>query len=96
VKTTYSCYCGFVYCRYGTDKCEGDLFHYSKVEEYGQVWEQKLRDLWGQPISLNRITKILGIGSSDTLKRQVIRLGLSLARKGKKFMYASIGLFIKG
>ena len=42
---TFRCSCGMVYSRSGPDKSESDRDRIGKVITYGEVWEQKLREL---------------------------------------------------
>ncbi len=42
---TFSCNCGIVYSRSGEDKTEEDKLRIGRVITYGEVWENKLREL---------------------------------------------------
>lgn len=42
---TFRCSCGMVYSRSGPDESESDRDRIGKIITYGEVWEQKLREL---------------------------------------------------
>ena len=42
---TFTCSCGMIYSRSGEDKTEEDKLRIGRVITYGQVWEDKLREL---------------------------------------------------
>lgn len=77
---TFSCDCGFVYCRLGPDCSADDRFRYSKIESFGPIWEMALRQWWECPtISLNRMALKLGV-PNRVIKSYAIELGLPFPR----------------
>lgn len=42
---TFSCSCGFIYCRTGPDQAEEDSRRIGKIKAVGAVWPQKLKQL---------------------------------------------------
>jgi hypothetical protein len=78
---TFSCSCGFTYCRTGPDDDMRDRFLFSKVKSYGSLWETELKNLWANPqVSIDEIATILGIKHKITIQRQATRLGLPITR----------------
>lgn len=49
----FECDCGFAYQRVGPDKSEDDRFRYDSVRQHGEMWEEKLEELWND-LSLSR------------------------------------------
>ncbi|MEJ6483798.1 TnsD family Tn7-like transposition protein [Nostoc punctiforme UO1] len=81
---TFSCICGFVYCRSGPDKSAEDSFQYSKVKFYGSVWEQSLKALWeDSSLTLKQVGQHLGV-DFKTVLRQANRLQLIFPRPNTK------------
>jgi len=74
---TFRCECGFTYSRKGPDRVPQDKFERNAaVEAYGQLWKDKLVELWlKSTLSLKQIAKQLGV-SRRTLKRRAQELGL--------------------
>lgn len=73
---TFTCSCGFIYCRTGPDQTEKDARRIGKIKAVGSVWQQKLRHLveveqlglretarWLQvdPRTINRYVQLLGL-----------------------------------
>lgn len=82
----FSCECGFIYQRLGPDKSEKDKYSYSKVREYGKVWEEEFKDLWATlSFSLTAIGERLGI-SSTSVGRQAIRLEVPMNCKNTRVL----------
>lgn len=78
----FSCTCGFVYSRIGSDLLSEDRFRISRVKAFGLIWETALRNLWSDPtISFKEILRRLGF-SEPTVMMQAVRLGLSFPRLG--------------
>ena len=76
----FTCTCGFSYSRSGAESQPNDGDTFLKIIAYGEVWESKLRELWGDPaISLKEISRRLGV-ALDTINRQAKRLGLPMPR----------------
>jgi hypothetical protein len=79
---TFSCTCGFTYCRLGPDSSPEDRFRIGKMKSYGQLWEKTLKNFWENPtVSVEEIAKQLR-ADYQTVKRQALRLGLSFPRPG--------------
>jgi len=77
----FSCACGFVYARSGPDAAPEDQWRRGKVIQYGPLWEDALRESWTDAtLSINSIAQQLGVDPL-TVKRQAVRLGLSLERQ---------------
>lgn len=41
---TFTCNCGFIYSRKGPDKAFNDRYKIGRIKEFGQVWENKLKE----------------------------------------------------
>ena len=77
---TFSCTCGFVYCRFGPDQTPDDRFRIGKVKSFGLIWEATLRQLWeDHSLSLRQVAHRLGVGTY-TVKVNAFQLGLSFNR----------------
>lgn len=76
---TFTCQCGFVYCRVGPDTQPTDKFRIGKIKRYGSVWEAQFRSLWSAPdTNINQIAHEMDC-SWITIERQARRLGLTSA-----------------
>jgi len=81
---TFSCDCGFIYSRTGSDTSAEDRWKRGKIEAFGHVWEKKLGQLWAnEKLSLRAIARELGVDPL-TIKRQATRMGLSFPRPVRK------------
>jgi len=81
-RAEFQCTCGFTYRRWGTDQSEESRYSYDWVCAYGSVWDDKLRELWNETdISLNRMKKALGLGSTDAIKCHALRLNLPFQKQ---------------
>lgn len=81
---TFSCSCGFVYTRKGPDKNSSDLYKYTNILAYGEVWEKKLRELIEiKKIHLREAAKELKVDLS-TIRKYVVRLGINTDRISKE------------
>jgi len=79
---TFSCECGFVYSRMGSDTSSHDLFKVGKIKERGKIWEAALEKLWNDPtVTLMEMAKRLG-ADSQSVKYHAARLNLSYPRPG--------------
>lgn len=77
---TFSCTCGFVYSRTGSDKSLADQFRFSKIKVYGSVWEESLKNFWEDPsLTLKEISEHLGV-RVKTVLRHADRLNLTFPR----------------
>lgn len=65
---TFSCSCGFIYARKGPDQSITDRLHIGKVKQFGQVWQEKLKQLSNERLSIRAIARELGV-DSKTVKR---------------------------
>lgn len=70
--------CQFTYSRVGPDQSHHDLYRYSRVENYGELWESELAKLWSDnTISLREIARRLDV-DPRTVKFHVTRLQLPI------------------
>ncbi|WHH60977.1 TnsD family transposase [Petroclostridium sp. X23] len=76
---TFRCSCGFSYYRKGPDQCESDQYRYTTIKEYGQLWENKLKELIEQQLSLREVSRRLDV-DLQTVRKYVCRLGLKTDR----------------
>jgi hypothetical protein len=74
---TFSCSCGFMYSRRGPDQTTEDRFKIGRIKEFGQVWNQKLKELAGSGLSLREKARILGVDPMTVKKYFDINLGAS-------------------
>jgi len=75
-KAIFACNCGFTYSRIGPDPLEETLFQASRIQQFGPIWESRLRELWEDPtITLSQIAQSLGVNRL-TVKRQAKKIGL--------------------
>ncbi|HDX9578516.1 TPA: TnsD family transposase [Bacillus pseudomycoides] len=65
---TFSCSCGFVYARKGSDLSLEDRFRIGRVKVFGEVWKSKLEQLSNRKFSIRAIARELGV-DSKTVKR---------------------------
>ncbi len=80
----FSCQCGYTYRRTGPDSSPTDKYRLDKVRSYGEVWDQKLVQLWQQSnISVRQIGRILK-ADSMTVKKRAKKLGLPFPRGGPR------------
>lgn len=74
---TFSCACGFIYCRTGPDETEEDACRIGKIKAVGKVWQQKLRQCVEiEQLGLRATARQLQV-DPRTVKCYVERLGLS-------------------
>ena len=74
---TFSCNCGMIYSRSGEDKTEEDKLRIGRVITYGQVWENKLRELIEvKKMGLRATARELRV-DPNTIKRYVALLDLT-------------------
>ena len=72
----FSCECGMIYCRTGPDESEEDLYKIGKILEFGELWQQRLRELVEQQkLGLRAIARELKV-DARTVKRYVSSLNL--------------------
>ncbi len=73
---TFRCSCGMVYSRSGPDESESDRDRIGKMIAYGDVWEQKLRELVEvKRMGLRPIARALNV-DPNTVKRYASQLNL--------------------
>ena len=73
---TFSCSCGFIYCRTGPDQTEEDGRRIGKIKAVGSVWQQKLRHLVEvEQLGLRETARRLKV-DPNTINRYVCILGL--------------------
>jgi Tn7-like transposition protein D/TniQ len=72
----FSCECGMIYCRTGPDESEEDRYKIGKIIEFGELWQQRLRELVEeQKLGLRAIARELRV-DARTVKRYVSSLKL--------------------
>lgn len=72
----FECSCGFCYMRNGPDAEESDRYRITKIIDFGCVWENKLRELTENKLSLRETARILRVDPA-TIKKYAKRLGLT-------------------
>ncbi|UZQ52428.1 TnsD family transposase [Clostridium kluyveri] len=72
----FECSCGFSYMRTGSDTEESDKYKTTKIITFGPVWENKLRELTENKLSLRETARILQVDPA-TVKKYAKRLGLT-------------------
>lgn len=72
---TFSCDCGFIYVRTGPYITEESRYKVGRIEEFGHVWEVKLKELVGKKLSLLQTAKLIW-ADPNTVKKYVTKLGL--------------------
>lgn len=89
LKTLFvTCHCGFSYYRHGPDLKKEDVFRKDVVTGFGDLWEERLTQLWNEEIiSVQQMYKILGV-SAERIKSHALALGLKFPRSvaGTKVM----------
>jgi hypothetical protein len=81
---TFRCSCGFTYNRVGPDTSNKDRLRLTRVQSYGEMWEDALQGLWEDTnISLEDAARSLGV-SKLTVIRHAIRLGLPMNTDGTR------------
>ena len=73
---TFSCTCGFVYIRSGPDKSEDARYRFGRIKAFGTVWEERLKELVNQKLSLRETARLLGL-DANTVKKYARKLGLT-------------------
>jgi hypothetical protein len=74
---TFSCSCGFVYCRTGPDRTEEDTRRIGKIKAVGGVWQRKLKHLVEvERAGLRKTARRLQV-DPNTVTRYVKLLGLT-------------------
>jgi hypothetical protein len=72
---TFKCpVCKYVYSRVGPDTCLEDRFKGKKLE-YGELWEQKLKEIWHTDLMQKEKAEILRV-TTETLKSHARKLKL--------------------
>ncbi|MFC0215170.1 TnsD family transposase [Paenibacillus chartarius] len=66
---TFSCSCGFVYSRKGPDQSNDDRFKIGRIKNFGEVWNEKLRIISQQDISLREMSRRLGCDPKTVISR---------------------------
>lgn len=80
----FSCKCGFIYRRLGPDKSPEDIFKYNSVDQYGDLWEQKLATEWADlNLSLAEIARRFNT-TALLVARHAIRLNLPMNTEGTR------------
>ncbi|WP_071396669.1 TnsD family Tn7-like transposition protein [Bacillus tuaregi] len=71
----FICDCGFVYLRTGPDREEKDRYKITKIKHFGSVWENKLKKLTNQRLSLRETARQLAVDPA-TVKKYAKKLDL--------------------
>ena len=72
----FTCECGMIYCRTGSDLCEEDKYKIGKIIAFGELWEEKLRELVEQQkLGLRAVARELNV-DARTVNRYVSRFQL--------------------
>lgn len=74
---TFTCSCGFVFARRGPDTSDDDRYKIGRIKRFGQVWENKLKELVNEKLSLNETARRLNV-DANTVKKYAKRLGLKV------------------
>lgn len=81
---TFSCRCGFVYCRTGPDEIEEDRHRIGKIKEVGDLWQQRLRYFVEiERLGLRPTARQLNV-DPNTINRYVRLLSLTPAWQSSK------------
>lgn len=73
---TFSCSCGFVYTRSGPDESDDARYRFGRIKAFGTVWEEKLKELVNQKLSLRETARLLGV-DANTVKKYARKLELT-------------------
>ncbi len=73
---TFSCTCGFVYIRSGPDESEDARYRFGRIKAFGTAWEERLKELVNQKLSLRETARLLGV-DANTVKKYARKLGLT-------------------
>ncbi len=74
---TFTCSCGMIYSRSGEDQTEEDKLRIGRIITYGQVWEDKLKELVEvEKLGLRATARELRV-DTNTIKRYVSLLDLT-------------------
>lgn len=65
---TFVCSCGFIYARKGPDQNIDDRFRIGRVKSFGDEWNEKLRMMSHQNISLREMARKLGCDPKTVVK----------------------------
>lgn len=70
---TFSCECGFVYCRKGSDNLDEDKYKLGRIKKFGEVWENKLREyLKEEKYGLRELARLMHCDPKTILKFDVL------------------------
>jgi hypothetical protein len=69
----FTCSCGFVYSRRGTDLTIDDQYRRGRVKLFGHVWMNRLKELSQAGSSMRSMAAILGV-DAGTVKNQLAKL----------------------
>lgn len=72
---TFYCDCGFVYTRSGKDIDESSKYTYTKIKQFGYVWEERLKEVIDRKLSLRETAKKMGVDPA-TIKKYAKKLGI--------------------
>jgi hypothetical protein len=80
---TFTCSCGYVYSRSGPDVDENDRYKIGRIKNFGEVWENKLKELINKKLGLRAIARELRV-DPKTVEKYANKLGLELCWKSKE------------
>jgi hypothetical protein len=76
---TFACSCGFIYARSGPDHSRKDRSRYSRIVDFGRVWEERLLNLASEGKSFRKIARQLEV-DANTVIRHLALLRNSIPR----------------
>ncbi|AOY74996.1 TnsD family Tn7-like transposition protein [Clostridium formicaceticum] len=71
----FRCNCGFTYTRRGPDVDDNNKYQFSRIKEFGHIWEQRLKDLVESKLTLRATANELGV-DPGTVKKYVDKMQL--------------------
>jgi len=74
---TFDCSCGFIYSRRGPDSNKEDSYHIGRIKSFGLEWENELRRVIDENLSLREIARKLNV-DPKTVKKCAIKLNIGV------------------
>lgn len=69
---TFSCSCGFIYSRRGPDSSPDDRYRIGRIKNFGPIWEERLKMLVNQGLSLRKVANILHVDPQTVKKYSLV------------------------
>ena len=69
-------YLRFCFTRSGPDESEDARYRFGRIKAFGTVWEEQLKELVNQKLSLRETARLLGV-DANTVKKYARKLGLT-------------------